>query len=41
MFGDYQAKGFLTDYSKILKTKDDTGSYEYIDPTVDFPQYGG
>ena len=23
MFGDYQAKGFLSDYSKISKTKND------------------
>ena len=39
MFGDYEAKGFLSDYSKISKTKDDTGSYEYVDTTVDFSKY--
>jgi hypothetical protein len=39
MFGDYQAVGFLSDYSKISKTKDDTGSYEYLDTTVDFSKY--
>jgi hypothetical protein len=39
MFGDYQAKGFLTDYSKISKTKDAEGSYEYVDATVDFSKY--
>lgn len=39
MFGDYQAKGFLSDYSKISTTKDETGSYEYIDPNVDFSKY--
>jgi len=39
MFGDYQAKGFLSDYSKISTTKDDTGSYEYVDPAVDFSKY--
>ncbi len=39
MFGDYQAKGFLSDYSKISKTKDDTGSYEYVDTTVDYSKY--
>jgi hypothetical protein len=39
MFGDYEAKGFLSDYSKISTTKDDTGSYEYVDPTADFSKY--
>ncbi len=38
-FGDYQAHGFLTDYSKISKTKDDAGSYKYVDSTVDFSKY--
>lgn len=38
-FGDYQSKGFLTDYSKISKTKDSTGSYEYRDPNVDYKKY--
>lgn len=39
MFGEYEAKGFMTDYSKISKTKDAKGSYEYVDPTVDFSKY--
>jgi hypothetical protein len=39
MFGDYQAKGFLSDYSKISTTKDAEGSYEYVDSTVDFSKY--
>jgi len=39
MFGDYQAKGFLSDYSRISKTKDKTGSYEYRDPAVDYSKY--
>jgi hypothetical protein len=39
MFGDYQAKGFLSDYSKISKTKDAEGSYEYVDATVDLSKY--
>ena len=39
MFGDYEAKGFLSDYSKISTTKNDDGSYEYKDPTVDFSKY--
>jgi hypothetical protein len=39
LFGDYQAQGFLSDYSKITKTTDDTGSYTYVDSTVDFSKY--
>jgi hypothetical protein len=39
MFGDYEAKGFLSDYSKISKTEADDGSYEYLDSTVDFSKY--
>ncbi len=38
-FGEYKAQGFLTDYSKISKTKDDTGSYKYVDSTADFGKY--
>lgn len=38
-FGDYKAQGFLSDYSKISKTKDDDGAYRYVDPTVDFSKY--
>ena len=39
MFGDYEAKGFLSDYAKISKTKDADDSYEYVDTTVDFSKY--
>ena len=39
MFGDYQAKGFLSDYSKISTTKNANDSYEYIDAAVDFSKY--
>jgi hypothetical protein len=37
-FGEYQAKGFLTDYSKLPSTGDD-GAYRYRDPAVDFSKY--
>ena len=39
MFGDYQAVGFLSDYTKIPKIRSDDGSYEYTDTTVDFSKY--
>ncbi len=39
MFGDYQAVGFLSDYSKISKTKNPDGSFEYKDTTVDYGTY--
>ena len=38
-FDDYKAQGFLTDYSKISKIKGDSGSYRYVDSTVDFNKY--
>ena len=38
-FGDYQAKGFLTDYLKIPKKKKEADSYGYTDSTVDFSKY--
>jgi hypothetical protein len=38
-FGDYQAKGFLTDYSKLPKTADESGAYRYRDPNTDFSKY--
>ena len=39
-FGDHKPQGFLSDYSKISKTKDkDSGSYKYVDPTADFSKY--
>jgi len=31
--------GFLSDYSKISKTANDDGSYEYKDTTVDYGKY--
>ncbi len=39
MFGDYQAKGFLSDYSKISTTKNEAGSFEYHDPSADMGKY--
>ena len=39
MFGDYEAKGFLSDYSKISKTKNPDGSYEYKNTAVDYAKY--
>jgi hypothetical protein len=39
MFGDYEAKGFLSDYSKISKTKNPDGSYEYKKTAVDYGKY--
>jgi len=39
MFGDYEAVGFLSDYSRISKTKNADGSYEFKDTTVDFGKY--
>jgi hypothetical protein len=39
MFDDYKAVGFLSDYSKISKTANDDGSYEYKDTTVDYGKY--
>lgn len=39
MYGDYQAKGFLTDYSKISTTAGADGAYLYRDPTADLSKY--
>jgi hypothetical protein len=39
MFGDYQAKGFLTDYSRISTTAGEDGAYRYRDPTADLGSY--
>ncbi len=38
-FGDYQAKGFLTDYSRIKPLEEDDGTYRYRDASVDFSRY--
>lgn len=39
IFGEYQTKGFLTDYSKIPHTPREDGSFKYTDPQADFKQY--
>jgi len=39
MFGKYQAKGFLTDYSRISTTVEADGAYRYRDPAADGRQY--
>ena len=38
-FGDYQAKGFLSDYSKLPPTPDEEGVYRYRDPAADLGRY--
>jgi len=38
-FGDYQAKGFLSDYSKIPTTPAEDGAYQYLDPNFDAKKY--
>lgn len=38
-FGDYQAKGFLTDYSKIKPSPDQPNTFKYRDPEADFGKY--
>ena len=38
MFGEYKAKGFLTDYAKIPTTAGEEGAYKYRDPAVDLGQ---
>jgi hypothetical protein len=38
-FGDYQAKGFLTDYSRLKPEGDDSDAYRYVDDAVDFVGY--
>ncbi len=39
MFGEYQAKGFLTDYGRLPAEPDEKGGYRYIDSKVDISQY--
>jgi hypothetical protein len=39
VFGDYQAKGFLTDYSKLQPSRNEEGAYGYRDPAADLGQY--
>ncbi|HSD59675.1 MAG TPA: DUF3313 domain-containing protein, partial [Burkholderiales bacterium] len=38
-FGDYQAKGFLTDYTKLAPQSDGSEAYRYRNPGADFPKY--
>jgi len=38
MFGEYQTKGFLTDYSKLPSTGND-GAFEFRDPAANFGKY--
>lgn len=38
-FGDYQAKGFLSDYSKIPATAGDDGAYRYRVADADLSKY--
>jgi hypothetical protein len=39
VLGDYQTKGFLTDYSKLRPSKNEEGAYGYRDPAADLGQY--
>jgi hypothetical protein len=36
--GEYQTKGFLTQYAQLPKTPDE-GAYRFIDPSADFGRY--
>ena len=38
-FGGYQAKGFLTDYSKLRPSTKEEGAFGYRDPDADLGQY--
>jgi hypothetical protein len=38
-FGDYTAKGFLSDYSKLAPEGGDSKAFKYRDPTVEFSGY--
>jgi len=38
-YGDYQAKGFLSDYAKIPTTPGEDGSYKYRNTSVDGTRY--
>ena len=38
-FGEYQTKGFLTEYSDLSDEPDDNGAYRYLDPQADFSKY--
>jgi len=39
VFGDYQTKGFLTDYSKISAEEDENGAYRYRAAGIDYSKY--
>jgi hypothetical protein len=38
-FGDYTAKGFLSDYSKLAPEGGDSKAFKHRDPAVDFTKY--
>jgi hypothetical protein len=38
-FGEYQAKGFLSDYANLAADADEDGVYRYRDDTVDVKKY--
>ncbi len=38
-FGDYQAKGFISDYSRIKPEGGDSKAYRYRNPRADVSQY--
>ena len=37
--GEYQTKGFLTEYSYLPDEPDEDGAYRYLDPEADFGKY--
>jgi len=39
MLGEYETKGFLSDYSKLASVEGDKGAYKYVDAAVDFSKY--
>jgi hypothetical protein len=39
MLGDYQTKGFLSDYSKLAPEGGDSTAFKYRDASVDFSRY--
>ena len=37
--GEYETKGFLSDYSKLAPMEDDKDAFKYVDTSVDFSKY--
>ncbi len=37
--GDYETKGFLSDYSKLAPVEGDKDAFKYVDTSVDFSKY--